>query len=118
MAVATCIASLTACVSQLATPYIGKDVIDLELERGKPANIVDLPDGRRAYQYMLGGGTAVIPGSTYGTATTIGRSTFVQAQNTPAAAVNSEGCRVNFIAERRGDRWIVVETKWAKRLVC
>ena len=118
MAIIAGAAWLTACVSQFAKPYIGKDVVELELENGKPVNIVELPGGRRSYQYMWGGGTAVVPGSTFGTATTIGRTTFVQAQSTPAVAVSSEGCRVNFIAERHGDRWIVVDAKGSQRLVC
>jgi hypothetical protein len=35
--------AVAACASQFANRYVGKDVVDLELENGKPTNIVELP---------------------------------------------------------------------------
>jgi hypothetical protein len=42
--------AVAACASQFANRYVGKDVVDLELENGKPTNIVELPDGRSSSQ--------------------------------------------------------------------
>ena len=90
---------LGACASQFANSYIGKDSVVLELENGKPVNIVELPDGMRSFQYYWGGESVVIPG-------------------TGVAGLGSPGCLINFIAERRGDRWFVVKTQWIDRIVC
>jgi hypothetical protein len=118
LVLASLCALTSACASQFATRYVGKDVVDLELENGKPANILVLPDGRRSYQYRWGGGTFVTPQTTTGTARVAGDTMYVQAQTTPAIAVSSQGCLINFIAEQRGQRWIVVEGRWPDQLVC
>jgi hypothetical protein len=109
---------LGSCASQFAKSYLGKDVAELELENGRPVNIVDLGDGRRSYQYLWGGGSFVTPSYSTGTATVIGNQAFVQTTSTPATVVNNPGCIINFIAERRADRWLVVDAKWPNRLVC
>lgn len=109
---------LAGCASQFAKSYLGKDVVALELENGKPANIVELPDGRRSYQYYWGGGTFVVPGSTTSTVNVVGRTAIVNTATSPGAVISSQGCLINFIAERQNDRWIVVDAKWPERLVC
>jgi hypothetical protein len=109
---------MSACASQFAQRYVGKDIVDLELENGKPANVVALPGGRRSYQYRWEGGTFVTPQTTTGTARVAGDTVYVQAQTTPAMAISSQGSLINFIAEQRGDRWIVVEGRWPDQLMC
>jgi hypothetical protein len=111
-------ALLCGCASQFANGYIGKDTVMLELDNGQPASVVALPDGRRAYQYYWGGGTIVTPQTTTGTVNVIGNTAVVHAQTTPAAVISSPGCLINFIAEQRGDRWIVTDAHWPDRLVC
>jgi hypothetical protein len=111
-------ATVSACASHFAKGYIGKTAVDLELENGKPANIVELPDGRRSYQYYWGGGTFVTPQTTTGSVNVIGNTALVHAQTTPAAVISSPGCIINFIAEQQGDRWVVTEARWPNRLVC
>lgn len=106
------------CASQFAKGYLGKDTVELELENGKPANVISLPDGRRSYQYYWGGGTFVTPQTTSGTVNVIGNTAFVQTQTTPGAVVSSPGCIINFIAEQRGARWVVVDARWPDRLMC
>jgi len=110
--------ALSACASQFANRYMGKDVVEIELENGKPANIIELPDGRRSYQYYWGGGTFVTPQTTTGTVNVVGNIAYVQSQSTPGTVVSSPGCLINFIAERRGDRWVVIEGRWPDRHVC
>ena len=109
---------LIGCASQFAKSYLGKSPFDLQLENGKPVNIVELPDGRRSYQYYWGGGTIVTPQTTTGTVSVIGNTAHVNSRTNPAAVVSSRGCLINFIAERQGDRWVVVETRWPKRALC
>jgi hypothetical protein len=109
---------LTGCASQFAKQYVGQDVVALELDNGKPANVVEMPDGRRAYQYHWGGGTFVAPQYSSGTVNVIGNTAFINTQTSPAAVVSSPGCLISFIAERRGAQWIVVEARWPERLAC
>jgi len=90
---------VTGCASQFATSYLGKDSVALELENGKPVDVVELPNGMRSYQYYWGGEGVVIPGA-------------------GVAGNGFPGCLINFIAERRGDSWVVVDTKWPDRLIC
>src|SRR4051812_486528 len=109
---------LVGCASQFAKPYIGRDVTDLALDNGPPLAVVDLLGGRRAYQYYWGGGTFVTPQTSSGTVNVIGNTAIINTQTAPATVVSSPGCIINFIAERRGDRWMVVEAKWPNRAVC
>ena len=53
LVLSACLA-LNACASKWAKGYVGKSAVDLELENGKPVNIVELPGGRRSYQYYWG----------------------------------------------------------------
>jgi len=109
---------VAACVSQFAESYVGKTTTDLELDLGKPANIVEMPDGRRSYQYYWGGGTFELPQTSSGTVSVTGNTAYVTSQTFPAAAVSSDGCLVNFIAEQQNDQWVIVESRWPGRLIC
>jgi hypothetical protein len=113
-----CLLFLTACASQAVLPYVGKSYTDLQLDWGKPVNEIAMPDGRRAVQYRWGGGTVVLPTNTTATATTIGQSTFINAQTYGGGVVQSEGCLVSFIMERRGNEWVVTEARWPQRVSC
>lgn len=109
---------ISGCASNFANSYMGKTLIDLELDQGRPANVINLPDGRRAYQYYWGGGTFVTPQTSTGTVDVIGNTAYVQSQTNPATVVSSPGCLISFIAEQRNSQWVVVETRWPKRLFC
>jgi hypothetical protein len=109
---------LPACVSHFANNYIGKTPVDLELDLGRPANIVELHDGRRSYQYFWGGGNFVTPQNTSSRVSVIGNTAYINTQTAPSLMVSSEGCLVNFIAERRASQWVIVEARWPRRMVC
>ena len=109
---------LYGCASNFANSYIGKSTIDLELDLGKPANIVELPDGKRSYQYYWGGGTYALPGYSTSTVTTFGNSAYIDTTTYPTQVVSSKGCLINFITEQREGLWIVVDATWPDRLVC
>ncbi|MDZ4254210.1 MAG: hypothetical protein U1A72_16710 [Sulfuritalea sp.] len=112
------VVALSGCVSQFATGYVGKTALDLELELGQPTNVVALPEGRRAYQYYWGGGTFIAPQTTTGSVNVVGNTALVTSTTTPSIAVTSEGCLVNFIAEQRGEEWLIVDARWPARLSC
>ena len=109
---------LPACVSQFANNYIGKTHVDLELDLGRPANIVELPNDRISYQYFWGGGNFVAPRNTSSSVNVIGSTAHISTQTAPSLVVSSEGCLVNFIAERQGSQWVIVEARWPRRMVC
>jgi len=114
----TLLFSVTGCASQFAESFVGKDVVYIELENGRPHNIVKLPDGRRSYQYFWGGGTFVAPQTTTGTVNVIGNTGYINTRTSPATVVSSKGCLINFIAEQQGSRWIVVKATWPSRMFC
>jgi hypothetical protein len=43
--------TLSGCVANTMRGYIGQDVRQVELAYGPPANVIDLGDGTRAYQW-------------------------------------------------------------------
>jgi hypothetical protein len=110
---------VTACASTEMKGYVGSSISEAFISYGKPEAVFDLPDGRRAFQFRWGGGTAVLPGrsNTYisGSDATGYNVTTV---GTPAMAFESEGCLITFIASRRGNDFIVDEYRVPKRMVC
>jgi hypothetical protein len=52
------------CASSHMKPFIGKDVRYVVIEDGIPANVFDLPDGLRAFQFRWGGGRIYVPKTT------------------------------------------------------
>lgn len=63
----------TACASGIMQGYIGKNIEEAILDYGPPSNIIDLSDGRRAYQ-LVRGKLTTLPSfsrtSTYGNSST------------------------------------------------
>lgn len=43
---------LAGCASQMMKEYVGKDIQDVMVDYGKPNNAFDMPDGRRAFQWV------------------------------------------------------------------
>lgn len=113
---------LSACVSTYMKQYIGKNVEELVLTEGPAINVFDLSDGRRAFQYRIGGGTYTIPGSASTTATSyaIGSSVYttVNTISSPASTISTPGCIVSYIAAWDGSAWIVRDIRYPDRLVC
>jgi len=42
--------------------FIGKDIRYVVLSDGQPEGAMDMPDGRRAFQFRVGGGAVTYPG--------------------------------------------------------
>lgn len=107
-----------ACVSTEMKGYVGKDVSEVLMGYGQPGNVLDLPDGRRAWQFRWGGGSGVIPGRSQTTVQTIGNTAVATTTATPATIVHSEGCLITYIGARSGNSWTITDIRVPKQLVC
>jgi hypothetical protein len=45
------VTALTGCASQIMKSYVGKDVREIMVDYGPPANAFDMGDGRRVFQW-------------------------------------------------------------------
>jgi hypothetical protein len=125
MAVAVMAVALGAgCVSTHMKKFVGQDVRYVQVEDGAPIHVFDLPDGKRAFQFLWGGGTYVVPKTTtsQGNAQLIGDEAYYTERKIESGGVivNNPGCTITYItkwdAERKG--WIVAEISYPKKLVC
>lgn len=113
-----------ACVSTHMKRYIGKDVRYIVLDDGQPENVMDMPDGLRAFQFRWGGGAYQVPKTTTtdGQIQLVGNSVYYSEKKLESggAIMESPGCRITYFAkwdqEKKG--WIVVRISYPKKLVC
>ena len=117
LAAAIAVVALGGCVSTTMKQSVGLPIEEAYMRHGRPVNEFDLPDGRRAFQFRVGGGTATLPQYGTATATTVGATTTVSTMTTPGM-VHSEGCLTTLIAAKRGTGWVVEESRVPKQLVC
>jgi hypothetical protein len=118
------VGALGACVSTHMKQFLGKDARMIQVKDGPPVNVFDLPDGRRAFQYLWGGGTYAVPATqtTQGRVQIIGDAIYYTEQKigTGGYVVNNPGCLITYLAHwdaaKRG--WIVDEISYPKRLAC
>lgn len=108
----------TGCVSTEMKSYVGKDVSEVLMTYGQPENVIDLPDGRRAWQFRWGGGSGVIPGRSQTTVQAIGTTAVATTTAMPATVVHSEGCLITYIGTRSGNSWTITDIRVPKQLVC
>jgi hypothetical protein len=66
---------LAGCASQIMQSYVGKDIREVEMDYGPPSNIIELGNGKRAYQ-LVRNSTYVGPSSTTTTTHSSGMSTL------------------------------------------
>jgi hypothetical protein len=90
------IVALAGCASGVMKQYVGKDIREVYMEHGKPANTFDMDDGRRVFQFNWGESSS---GSPYG---------------------QKGGCLLSYItrATPANNSWIVEEYRYPERLVC
>ncbi len=76
--VAIAVTLLTGCASQIMNSYVGKDVREVMLDYGPPANAFDMGDGRRAFQWVMNSSyTTPTTATTTGTVNSYGSSSWV-----------------------------------------
>lgn len=118
------VVALSGCVSTHMKKFIGKDVRYIEIDDGAPVKVFDLPDGRRAFQYLWGGGRYVVPQTTTtsGQVQLVGDKAYYTEQKIESGGfvVDNPGCVITYIAEWNAARkgWIVMDISYPKRLVC
>jgi hypothetical protein len=77
------LAFLGGCASQIMRGYIGKDIREVVLDYGPPANAMDMGDGRRAFQWIMNSTyTTPVVANTTGSATTTGYTTWMNSNTT------------------------------------
>lgn len=110
--------ALAGCVSTQMNGLVGSPVQEALIRYGAPEQVIEMPDGRRAYQFRSEGGAAVLPG--YATTTSIGAGATAMAYTTvtPGAVVSSRGCLLTFIAAERGGGWVIEDYRVPKGLTC
>lgn len=113
-----CAVALAGCVSTELRSYVGKPIEEAFFSYGAPEHVFELPDGQRAYQFRIGGGAVMTPGTSTATGTTIGNVTTVNTTSFPAAVYASEGCLVTLLAKPSGSSYTVTDFRMPNRVVC
>lgn len=111
--------ALAGCASTAMKRFVGGSVSEAYMAYGRPENVFDLPDGRRAFQFYWGGGTVAVPAQSNSTIT--GNPQFgyhITTTSTPATFIDNKGCLVTLIARPRGNDFVVEEYRIPKRLTC
>lgn len=111
--------ALCSCASTAMKRFVGSSVSEAYFAYGRPENVFDLPDGRRAFQFYWGGSKGVTPGHSNTRIT--GNNQFgynVTTTGTPAMAFESKGCLVTLIARPSGNDFLVEEYRIPNALVC
>ena len=110
--------SLTGCVSTQMETFMGRPIQEAMLRYGSPENVVDMPDGARAFQFRYGGGAVMVPGYTQSTVTAYGNMATVNTTGMPCGVIQTRGCLLTFIARQENEVWIVREIRPPQELVC
>jgi hypothetical protein len=106
---------LGGCASQIMKSYVGKDVREVMLDYGPPANAFDMGDGRRAFQWVIGSSyTTPVTATTTGSVNTYGSTSWVNSNTTITGGqtINSECVYTLFgrwNEERNG--WLITDFK-------
>ena len=106
------------CVSTEMKSLVGSPVQEAQMRYGAPLQVIDMPDGRRAYQFRYGGGAVVIPGYSTTTATAVGNSVIATTSGTPGGIIQTEGCVLTFMAREKSGAWMIEDIRVPKGLVC
>lgn len=87
--------------------YVGKSIQEPILDYGPPANIVDLSDGQRAFQWQIES-SGVVPISSPSTSTIYGSGGFATVSTTTTNYLPySNSCLYTLLARPSGDDFVV-----------
>ncbi len=112
------------CASTHMKRYLGKDVRYIVLDDGHPENVMDMPDGTRAFQFRWGGGSYYVPRTTTtsGQIQLMGNSAYYSENKLESggAVVTTRGCLLTYFAKWNAEKkgWIVERISWPRKLVC
>lgn len=111
--------ALVGCASTAMKRFVGGSISEAYMAYGKPENVFDLPDGRRAFQFYWGGGSGVVPGRSNTHISGDGRFGYnVTTVGTPAMIYENKGCLVTLIARPADNDFLVEEYRIPKRAIC
>lgn len=98
---------LTACASEVMKSYIGKSISEPMMDYGRPTNVYDLGNDRRAFQWIMNqSGAYPITSPSYGTIYGAGGWATVTTSSTTYVPY-SKTCAYTITAKKSGDDWIV-----------
>jgi hypothetical protein len=106
---------LAGCATQIMQSYVGKDVREIMLDYGAPANAFDMGEGRRAFQWSIGSSyTAPITATTTGSVNSVGSTSWVNSNTiiTGGQVINSQCLYTLFARWNENSRgWFVTDFK-------
>ena len=109
------LALLAGCASQIMSSYIGKDIREVVLDYGPPANAMDMGDWRRAFQWIMNTSyTTPVYANTTGSATTTGYTTWMNSNTTISGGQTvSSNCMYTLFTnwDEASKSWRVVDFK-------
>ena len=112
------------CASTRMRKFIGRDARDVAVKDGPPVNVFDLPDGQRAFQYAVGGGShaKLKTTSAGGQVQIAGTSAYYSEQKLEASgnSLQSGGCYTTYLARWNAEKqgWIVTDISYPKPSAC
>lgn len=109
---------LAGCVSTQMRGFVGQDITEAFMRYGQPENVIDLPNGQRAFQFRQGEGAMLVPGRSRSEVAAWGNTATVNTVSTPATAIYRDGCLLTFIAAPSGGSWTVTDIRPPKEMVC
>lgn len=110
--------ALASCVSTQMKTFVGQSVQEAQIAYGPPVQVIEMPDGRRAYQFRYGGGAIPVPGYSTTTASMVGSTVVSTTTGMPGGYIESSGCLLTFLARQSSGVWIIDEIRVPKGLVC
>lgn len=105
---ASFITLLAGCADTVWQGYAGQDIQSVVLDQGPPANVEQLSDGRRAYQWTIEytGTRPVVSNTTTNVQSDVAGSTTANSTTTTYVPY-TQRCLYTLIAAPQGNRWIV-----------
>ena len=101
------LAMVAGCATDIMQGYVGKPIVEAELDYGRPSNIIELEDGRRAYQWNVDAG-GIMPMTNYNSGTVYGGGGFANYSGTSTTYVPYENnCIYTLFATKQGSTWVV-----------
>lgn len=106
---------LSGCASQIMKSYVSKDVREIMLDYGPPANAFDMGDGRRAFQWVMSSSyTMPTYANTTGSVSAYGNTAWVNSNTTISGGqqINSR-CAYTLFAlwDQQRNGWVVSDFK-------
>lgn len=103
--------SLAAGLASAQTPtYVGKTIEQVQKTYGEPANMMTMPDGRRAYQFRPASVRDKIPNHPISDSSHGAVSTF--------SNIGTTDCLITMIAADHGQGFVIEETKMPRQGAC